>query len=82
MKFVMVQWVFDFDLFPIFVSDGNLCLLDNLIRKDGVQCPIPERLAKINGGLLPVLCVDGVFRSDFFGPLLQNLLEKKMLHQS
>lgn len=74
MKFVMIQWIVDLDLFPIFTGDGNLRLRDNLIRRDGVQCPIPVRMAKISGGLLPVLCVDCVCRSDLFGLLLQNLL--------
>ena len=76
MKCVMVDWIVDLDLIPIFVSDGNLGLRDNLIWRDGIQCPIPVRDAKISGGLLPVLCVDCVCRSDLCGTLLQNLLIK------
>lgn len=64
MKTVMVQWIVDCDFVPIFTGDGNLLLRDNLIRRDGVLCPIPERLAEISGGLLPVLCIDCVCRSD------------------
>ena len=74
MKTVMVQWIVDCDSLPIWTGNGNLLLRDNLIRRDGVACPIPERLAKISGGLLPALFVDCVCRSDFFSPLLQNLL--------
>lgn len=82
MKFVLVQWIVDCDFVPIFAGDGNLLLRDNLFWRDGVLCPIPERLAKFSGGLLPVLCVDCICRSDFFGQLLQNLLIKWLLHQS
>lgn len=76
MKFVMFEWIVDFDLFSTFVGDGNLRVRDNLRRRDGVRCPIPVRLAKISGCFLPGLCVDCVCRSDFHGPLLQNLLIK------
>ena len=76
MKFVLVQWIVDLDLVAIFVGDGNLRWLDNLIRRDGVHCPIPVRLAKISGGLQPIVWVDRVCCSDFQGILLQNLLIK------
>ena len=76
MKFVMVEWIVNFDLFSSVVGDDNLLLLDNLRRRDGVRCPIPIRLTKISGGFLPVLCVDCVCRSDFQRMLLQNLLIK------
>ena len=76
MKFVMVQWIVDFDSPSIFVGDGNLLLLDNLSRREGVQCPIPVRLAKITSGLQPFFSVNLVIKSDSQGPGSQNLLIK------
>lgn len=81
MKCVMVHWIVDLDLIPIFVGDGNLRLCDNLVRRDGIQGPIPKRDAKISSGLLPVLCVHCVCGSDLYGVLLQNLLIKQLLHK-
>lgn len=77
----MVQWIVDCDFVPIFTGDGNLLLRDDLIGGDGVLCPIPERLAQITGGLLPVFCIDCVCRSDLLGMLLQNLLINNFFHQ-
>jgi hypothetical protein len=74
MKFVVVQWIVDISTCAVVYGDCNFLKRNNLVRRDGVVCPIPERLAKINGGLLPVRCVDCICRSNFLGPLLQNLL--------
>ena len=52
MKFVMVQWIVDFNSLSVFVGDGNLLLLDNLRRREGFKCPIPIWLAKITSGYL------------------------------
>jgi hypothetical protein len=82
MKFVVVQWIVDLSTCTVFYSDCNLLKRNNLVRRDGVACPIPERLAKIIGGLLPVRCVDSISRSDFLGQSLQNLLIEQLLRQS
>lgn len=76
MKCVMVQWIVDLSLVPVGSGDGNLLLRDHLVRRGGVKCPIPERLAEISGSLFPVLCVDCVCSSNFLGMLLQSLLMK------
>ena len=77
MKFVMVQWIVDFDFSPIVSGDGNLRQRDHLIRRGGVKSPIPERLAKITGSLLPVLFVVAcIGSSNAYGKLLQSLLIK------
>ena len=74
MKFVMVKWIFDWFSGPVALGDGNLLQRDHLVRKDGVYSPIPERLAKINSGFLPVLLVDSVCCSNLLGMLMQSLL--------
>ena len=70
MKCVMVEWIVDFDFAPVISGDGNLLQLDHLVRRDGVKCPVPERLAKIKSSSLPVLFVDCVASSNYLGMLL------------
>ena len=82
MEFVMVQWIVDLDFPAVGSGDGNLLQHDHLIRRDGVDSPIPERHTKVTSSLLPLLFVACVASSNAFGMLLQSLLKKKDCHRS
>ena len=77
----MVQWIVDSDSGPVVYGDGNVLPPDHLLRRDGVNSPIPERLTKIKTCLLPLLYLLFVVKSrvessNSLSMLLQSLLIK------